>query len=71
MISIQMYRGVHPILAPHAIKEPSELELVHNAMAAAKGLGFCKPHQSVIVVTCVDGLKDVSQPLTIRLFTVA
>lgn len=66
-----MYRGVHPILAPHSLQEPTELQLVHNAMAHAKSLGFCKSHQNVIIVSCSDGIKDVSQPLTIRLFTVA
>ena len=66
-----MYRGVHPILAPSDFHQASEPQQFQNAMSHAKSLGFCKSNENVIIVSCTDGAKDVSQPLTIRLFTVA
>ena len=65
-----MYRGVHPVLAPADFHSLGETELFANAIIHAKGLGFCKTNESVIIVNCIDGDIPSTQPLNMRLFNV-
>ena len=65
-----MYRGVHPMLALAGFEQLSEAQLILNAMKQSKSLGYCKSNDNVIIVSCSDGYKDMSQPLTVTMRTI-
>ena len=59
------------MLAPTGFEKLSDSQLVLNAMKQSKSLGFCKSNDSVIIVSCSDGYKETSQPITVTMRTIA
>lgn len=55
---LQIHRGIHPVVPPRDLSETNDPERFEVAIDSAKKLGFCKDHDTVIIV-CYESPKNV------------
>ncbi len=63
---LQLYRGIHPVLAHKDLSNPADLSRFTVAIEAAKNLGFCKVDDTVIIVGYEEPIDQLSSAVSMR-----